>query len=939
MDNIFDLKQISNSITSHFLVKIILGLTGIIFGKTILDRLKDKGYWIPRKKRIKGATTCFCLDAKNMVFDFDRELREREWNVLDEFCKTGKTLDDQSPKEQVSIKLFTGSGGSGKSRLMIEWALHKQRQRWHTPFLHKNITETQIDQLLKIQKHLFVVIDYAEARNDLTDKLKKFIESPSRRHLVRIVLVARNSGDWWTDVIKNFDIKKHIQSSVEELSNTSIDRIKVFDNAIVACKKWLSAERMNDDVYCHNKSLLVQNDFDRILFIYMAAYATVVGYKITSNKILNEILILEQNPWKYFFPKYPNDHYHTGTEFVSVISRVMAAVTPLGGVERRRLDELIPKIKGPDMKQLPRIFKFLRNLYRPTESNKYLGTIEPDLLGEQIVLDTLLDLQRCGGDPMNDLDFLESAFGDATQDEIKDILIVLGRISLRDNLEENEKIAVENWMRFFVDKDRGIKNADAAVKATLALGKRMVAFPLADYLTESLNDVTGPKAVDLAQNVIRPVLKEENISLRPASLQRLKKWVYKTLVNSPLYSDQTPDDRESGKLRVQYALALADLGELKKSLREIKKAIKIFENSDKTDPRHLALSYMILGERQNDLGGHQAALASAEKADELYRSFNDKKEKKNLARCLDFLGSTHSTLGNRSKGFEKISEAKTIFEDLESRHENAQDAGYAKTLINYSFALAADPSLWKNGDCPEKVAEKAAKLWKKLADSCPDAFKEGWARSLKNYAVCLNRLNKSDEALKNIEQSVGVYESLVKTSEEIRKRALPDLADAYMIYADIQAQRGNHGDALKKSKSAVEMFEKLMADTPDRFKRNHAKSLMNYGEILSRSKNEENSYERIIQIFSAMEDAKRIFEELKKGDGISFHLDYARCYLTLGKYHLEMGDVDKAKEEAEAAKNAYVAYNAPKSDIEKCNELLHDIELRDQTTSSTSTGT
>ena len=125
-------------------------------------------------------------DAATVRFPQGKELL----NKLTRWCRGGG----------VSVRLITGPGGQG-TRLAREFAFRMRRQNWLTGWL-KPSPEEQADYRLVRQTHepLLLIIDYAETRTEEVSRLLGTLLEGQTAAPVRVLLLARSSGEWWERV-------------------------------------------------------------------------------------------------------------------------------------------------------------------------------------------------------------------------------------------------------------------------------------------------------------------------------------------------------------------------------------------------------------------------------------------------------------------------------------------------------------------------------------------------------------------------------------------------------------------------------------------------------------------------------------------------------------------------------------------------------------------
>jgi hypothetical protein len=337
------------------------------------------------------------LRAQYGVVPFHR--REKELGDLHEWCR------DPSP---VKVRLYTGPGGMGKTRLALEAALKMREEGWWTGFVTNDAIQTPErtwKALSRPEGKLLLIVDYAETnRPFLIPVLREMYRL--ERGPVRLLLLARAALDWWEQLKSERDGVGELVSgpatarySLQPLADTVEARADSYDIAAKAFSKYLQtapAETPDD---------LKAEYFQRVLLLHMKALIDMEGEEKVKGEdgILDRILARE----KKFWLTRVGDH---GIEpkIVPGIGRAMAAITLGGGVQGD--DEAIEVLRGLQFfadqpaAVLTGVARLLHECY-PGE--RWIEPIQPDLLGEHLVqreleqgADELLDLvlgPRSGG--------------------------------------------------------------------------------------------------------------------------------------------------------------------------------------------------------------------------------------------------------------------------------------------------------------------------------------------------------------------------------------------------------------------------------------------------------------------------------------------------------------------------------------------------------------
>ncbi len=98
------------------------------------------------------------------------------------------------PEPKIMLRLQTGGGGAGKTRLAIDICESLEKHGWMTGFLRSgHDLDRELPALLDHKKSCLIVIDYAETRVDEIVNLTRKIFYRSDAPIVRLFLLARQA--------------------------------------------------------------------------------------------------------------------------------------------------------------------------------------------------------------------------------------------------------------------------------------------------------------------------------------------------------------------------------------------------------------------------------------------------------------------------------------------------------------------------------------------------------------------------------------------------------------------------------------------------------------------------------------------------------------------------------------------------------------------------
>jgi len=810
------------------------------------------------------------LHAKNESVPFSDMIRQPEFEALQALCRSDYT-------SRGIIQLFTGPGGTGKTRLMIEWVrrLKEMDTAWETCFLTQGIDPNSRDfkDIFSQDSHLFFVIDYAECRTNLSSILRILVaaatEKPDR--MIRAALLARHKDVWWKELSSNnLDISGYLHGHVVGLCNIPIQgdmRRHLFDSACQAFAEKLSDSSNKE---AKNYDMLAAPVFGRVLYIHMAAYATVVGLNFTAENVLDVIVNYEKHFWTVQFrEKISGDQ--AKAKFIRETACVLTALTLFGGVDtNKKLTDLIGIVQGPDEKLFP---EFLRNFYPPAYLGKVVGYLEPDLLGEYLVLDTLRSLRKQGV-PFTDTAFITSTFN-ITDDsnELQQAFTVLGRIAEHDICKTDpEKTMVKEWLSLPFDEGHlGVRTLPA-VGAAISLAEKTAFCPIPDILA---NKLEKDGSVLLASE-IKEKLPDDSVAFRGLQL-----WVTGTILNHFIHKKDITEkyQQDYAEALLNHSKALLDLGQRNDAVEATQKAVEIYRalviSCSNTFLPGLAKSLHSLGMRFAKIGRHNEALEAASEAVNRYRSLSTTNPTvflPNLARSLNSLGNRFYELDRRDEALEVAREVVNIFRTLVEDHPDVFCSNLAGSLSNLGvqlselnrqeealeltmeavakyrllatshpdaylpyLALSLNNSSVQFNMCGQgkealEASREATKLYRLLAEAYPDAFLPNLAKSLNSLANRLGKLAQSEEALKIAREAVEIRYRLVTFHSDV---FLPDLAESFITLGNRLNELGRHKEALEVAQKAVDIRRQLSASHPSNSDYNLGLSLNALGYALN----------------------------------------------------------------------------------------------------------
>lgn len=266
--------------------------TGVASSAVDLGPLKiPQAQWHPEA----GMADSQLLRAEEALLPFDAGRRA-------EVEKLRTWIDE--PTWPITVRLITGAGGEGKTRLALHVCEQLRNEEWHAGFLDSNLEPNQMNALWRelraLNQPILIVVDYAETKQSaFLSLLKSALQDPTGKS-VRMLLLARDGGEWWDNLPSKDPQCEALLSGyattgpfrLSPLYTEQQDRREAFMKALRAFADILHVK--NPEVVPD----LVGDQFERPLFIQMAALLTLYGERpITTQGLTKALLNHERRYW------------------------------------------------------------------------------------------------------------------------------------------------------------------------------------------------------------------------------------------------------------------------------------------------------------------------------------------------------------------------------------------------------------------------------------------------------------------------------------------------------------------------------------------------------------------------------------------------------------------------------------------------------------------
>ena len=303
--------------------------------------------------------------------------RDGDLDTLQTWCLTGTAP---------ALRLITGAGGSGKTRLAAEACVRMAGQGWQAGFADPKAPSGPTQ--LEFDRPTLLVIDDADLNVALLADLVRTVSYwPPETPPVRLLLLARNTTGWWDTLNQRTDqLAEELADPALELHDgelTPVGRAEQHTRALTAF-----AAHLPDPVTPTGPVSLADPVFANPLLVHMHALLTVCGAQVPATgdavreRILDAVLDRERDRWAATFPAgVPTGGARTRQQAVTVATLFAPPTESATADTLTVIDELAPDAAAGARAT---VASWLRELY-PGSDPPWAAPLRPYPVAEQLL--------------------------------------------------------------------------------------------------------------------------------------------------------------------------------------------------------------------------------------------------------------------------------------------------------------------------------------------------------------------------------------------------------------------------------------------------------------------------------------------------------------------------------------------------------------------------
>jgi tetratricopeptide (TPR) repeat protein len=809
-------------------------------------------------------------------------------------------LDWANDRAPVRVRLLSGPGGSGKSRLAFELARTLDKSgEWTAGFVQPD-ADGDIEHN---GRHLLVILDYAEQyRSQVLRFLKLLSILPSSNRSIRVLLLSRYSLDWWQRNIDSPPVLTVLDAQNCEVSRLSVDDAqKCFGNvtSVLAAHFQQKAPHVSTDQISSWISL--NEDLHPLpLFVTAAGIEAVLSpnsiLKLSGRELLKALAERERVRIDSLGNRFKDTFWG---------SRLTALGLLTGGITLDLAKQLAanePALRLPEVDVLEDAVSALPNWH-----NGILHPIAPDLVGAQFLVDALdPDDYRSPPCLLAMMRHDKSPIGERLARIAYDVrsLSETGKNPLAVLLEKAVSTDL-SAAKIFAETMQNARPTD--LLPALLAGSRLMA------------KADDSPSVERVRNLLRYSVQLNDSGEFDEALTIAEDAV---LVASQLGNlNLDPDRRHLANCLNHRSNLLARVRRSDAALQDIEEAVRIRHKLAEANPQEflpqLAASLQNLSIRLTEVGNQAGADVAIEQALSLYRDLgaeDPEKHARELARTMHNFGVRLHETGDRRGAVAAFREAvrkrqelvKTtpnideldLTYSLHSLSQRLLDVGeneealelarsvldYRETLLKvypkrvgldflYTYQLVS-VILFENGQLSEAigVAEEGLERARDLARSYPRDFEVGLGFSLIGLGWRRLENGEPNVALRLADQAKAILEPLATRDPA---RFDPELANCLHARGRFLKDVGELDEAIAETQAAAAIRRRLMAANRVRFAAELGSGLRQLSWLTSISG-------KVFDAEAFAEEGVSILRSLSNALPLRFELELASSLLELG---------------------------------------------------------
>jgi tetratricopeptide (TPR) repeat protein len=738
---------------------------------------------LPTWQAAQGRSISQLLRAEEAVVPFDPQHQP----FLDEQLAWAKATT-----LPLALRLLTGQGGTGKTRLALELCSQLAIAGWQTGFLRSECEARSMPDLAKKLawvsqggQAICVVVDYAETRQNVLLKLLVDLQTLPREAPIRFLLLARDGGEWWAQLPAQEPKCESLLLGaaatgpyvLPPLHDNEASRQAAYQTALQAFARQLNM------ALPMGLPTLQGEHFAHPLYVQMAALMALHGEKPQSAQGLARAIVNHES--RYWHHTIQN---LAQANALSDAAKLMTLATLASGFATVRDVEKLWKKAGGSKGLLRPLWQSLCPLYPGRQG---LQGLHPDLLGEALVAQSLLSAAG--------QELLSAMLGLGSSTQRQSCLTVLARL-----LRQRDDIA-------------------AVVQATLTehfaacaedLCEVCVATPspLAELAVASFVELPRTQQYQVT-DLLAPVFQHEVLPLTSLAVAVGQAQCEKLAPKHGAMHNSLDKQQEWGQALCDLAVDYYRNGSNSQALKTGEKARDVFarlvEHDKRFEPDY-AMSLSNYAVRLSENGREAEALNCAKQALDIHQRLMPLEPD-----CADSLNNYAiflSANGRKADALDSVKQALDIYKRLIQHEAEAEifEPNFAKSLSNYANRLSEND----RDEEALKYSAQALVIHQRLAGGNLERFEPDYARSLGNYASHLSKNGRQAKAFECSKQSQDIYKRLAQQKPE---RFEPDYAMSLNNYALMLAEQGNYLEAVVHAAHAHALYLPLAKRLPLRY--------------------------------------------------------------------------------------------------------------------------